>query len=97
MTDNEKLFKLITNPEDDEDISYVSEFGWINDKKFIVWVNYVWVQDFMNALAEIFGKEIFDDGGFDANMQSDGIAFDLCEAVGDLDVEAVFPKDVYRY
>lgn len=52
----------------------------------------------MEGLAEIFGNGIFDDGGFNANIQEDGICFDLEEAVGSyLDLEEVFPKDKFRH
>ena len=35
-----ELYKLIMTPdEDDPDISYVDEFGWINDTEFCVWIN----------------------------------------------------------
>lgn len=99
MSDDLRLYKLITNPDDeDEDVSYVSEFGWVDDEQFIVWVDYLWIKEFIDGLKEIFGYGIFDDGGFNANVQSDGLAFDLCEAIGGyLDVEDVFPKEKYQH
>lgn len=99
MSQELELYKLLTNPdEEDEDVSYVSEFGWINDKKFIVWVDYLWIKEFIEKLEQIFGCGIFDEGGFDGNIQSYGIAFDLCEAVGCcMDIEEVFPKDKYKH
>lgn len=77
---------------------YVSEFGWINTDKFCVWVNYLWLNDFMNELKKVFGNGMFDDGGFNVNMQEYGVCIDLCEAIGGyLDIEDVFPKDEYQH
>lgn len=97
--DELKLFKLITMPDpEDSDVSYVSEYGWIDDKSFCVWVDYMWVDDFMRELKNIFGYGVFDDGAFNANMQSDGICIDLCEALGGyLNIEDVFPKEYYKH
>lgn len=93
------LYKLIVTPDEtDTDISYVSEFGWVNDTEFLVWVSYLWLKEFIDRLREIFGHGLFDEGGFDAKMQDDGICFDLCEAVGySVDVEEVFPKGKYMH
>ena len=55
----------------------------------------------MTDLKRIFGNYIFDDGGFDANMQQDGVCIDLCEALGNYlgidDIEEVFPKEKYQH
>lgn len=94
-----EVYKLLNCPdEDDEDISYVSEFGWVNDKEFLVWVNYMWLTDFLDRLKQIFGYGIFDDGGFNGNIQDDSICIDLCKVVGgDIDMEEVFSKDKYQH
>ena len=93
------LYKLFMTPDpEDTDLSYVSEFGWVSNTEFFVWVSYLYLEEFMEGLTEIFGDGIFDEGGFDANMQEDGICFDLEEAVGGyLDLEEVFPKDKFRH
>ena len=37
-----ELYKLLMNPEEDDiDISYVDEFGWVNDTEFCVWINLI--------------------------------------------------------
>lgn len=78
--------------------SYVDDFGWISTGEFCVWVSYFMLNDFMNDLKYIFGNGMFDDGGFDANMQEDGVCIDLREALGNyLDIEEVFPKEKYQH
>ena len=52
-----ELYQLIMKP--DEDISYVSEFGWVTDNKFFVWVDHIWFKEFMEKLYKIFGYGIF--------------------------------------
>lgn len=94
-----ELYKLIMTPdEEDLDVSYVSEFGWISTGEFCVWVSYFEFDAFMHDLKEIFGNGMFDDGGFDANMQEDCVCIDLCSALGGyLDIAEVFPKDKYKH
>ena len=98
MNEGLELYKLIMTPDpEDKDFSYVSEMGWVKDM-FLVWIDYIHLSDFMERLKEIFGYGLFDDGGFDCNMQSDGVCIDLCEALGyALDIETVFPKDKYQH
>lgn len=92
-----ELYKLIMEG-DKNGFPYVDEFGWISTGEFCVWVSYLWLNDFMNDLKDIFGNGMFDDGGFDANMQEDGVCIDLSEAIGDyLDIEEVFPKEKYQH
>ncbi len=58
--DEIQLYKLIMNPDDRHpDISYVTEFGWVNDKQFCIWIDYVWGEDFIKQIIEIFGHNIF--------------------------------------
>ena len=97
-----ELYKLIMHPdeedEEDEEISYVCDLGWINDKSFCIWVAYPLVEEFIEGLKNIFGYDMFDDGGFDANVQSDGLCIDLCEALGCyVNIEDLFPKEKYRH
>ena len=94
-----ELYKLIATPkEDDLDFSYVSEFGWVNDKEFLVWVSFVWFKEFMDKLTEIFGYGMFDDGNFNANIQSDTVCIDLNDVLdGYVDIEEVFSKEKYQH
>lgn len=98
MSEELQLFKLITNPdEQDEDFSYIDEFGWVNDE-FYIWINYWHLGKFINKLREIFGYGIFDDGGFDGNIQEYGVCINLVDALdGYVDLEEVFPKDKYQH
>lgn len=40
------------------------------------------LKEFMDALRKMFGYEMFDNGGFNANMQPDGVCINLYEALG---------------
>lgn len=92
------LYKLCCTNDNDYESDMVDELGWINDKEFCVWVPYLYLEEFMDTLTKIFGYGIFDDGGFDANMQSDCVCIDLCKALDAyMDLEAVFPKDEYKH
>lgn len=87
-----ELYKLIN------DFPYVKEFGWISTGEFYVWVSHLWFDSFMTDLKNIFGYEIFDDGNFNANIQSDTVCINLNNVLdGYVDVEEVFPKDKYQY
>lgn len=93
-----QLFKLCCTDENEYSSCYVDELGWINDKEFCVWVHYLYLKEFIEELNEIFGCGIFDDGGFDANMQESSVCIDLCEALGSfIDIEEIFPKDKYKH
>lgn len=93
-----ELYKLIMTPdESDKDILYVQEFGWVNDSEFLVWVSYIWMKEFIDQLTNIFGYEIFDDGGIDANVQCDCICIDLCEVIDDSIIEVAFPKTKFEH
>lgn len=94
-----ELYKLIMTPDETcLEFSYVQELGWINEKVFCVWISYHWIKDFIDGLKYIFGNGLFDDGGFNANIQDDCICIDLCEAIGyAVDIEKIFPKEKYRH
>jgi hypothetical protein len=52
----------------------------------------------MARMKSVFGHGIFDDGGFGANMQYNGVCIDLCKMLeGYVDIEDVFPKDKYQH
>ena len=94
-----KLYKLIITPDEtDLEFSYIQELGWINEKQFCVWLSYHWIKEFIDGLKNIFGNNIFDDGGFSANIQETCVCIDLCEAVGHIvDIEKIFPKEKYQH
>ena len=74
------------------------ELGWINDEQFCVWIPYCYLQYFIENLCKIFGNCIFDDGGFNANIQEEQVCIDLCETIGHcIDIESVFPKDEFKH
>ena len=81
-----EFYKLVKESE------LVSEYGWINKEEFCVWVDYINLHDFMEEVKKVFGYGMFDEGGFDANMQGDCLCIDVCEMLdGYLSVEDVFP------
>lgn len=98
MNEELELYKLCCTPDNEYDDCMVDELGWINDNEFCVWVPYRYLQEFIETLTKIFGQNIFDDGGFDANMQCDGVCIDLNTAVGYcVDLESIFPKEKYQH
>lgn len=98
MSDALELYKLCCTDDNEYSDCFVDELGWISDMEFCVWVSYLYLKEFMEHLTEIFGNGIFDDGGFNANMQEGCVCIDLCEAIGGcIDVETVFPKDKYQH
>lgn len=94
-----EFYKLIMTPdEQDLDFSYVIEFGWVGNKQFLVWVSFNWFKEFIEELTKIFGYGIFDDGNFNANIQSDTVCIDLNDVLkGYVDVEELFPKEKYQH
>lgn len=95
-----ELYKLIMNPDEDEhDISYVDEFGWVSDTEFYVWINLIWFDEFVKRLKDIFGYSLFDEGGIEARIWCDYVCIDLEYFVGEygVDLEEVFPKSKYRH
>jgi hypothetical protein len=98
MNEELELYKLCCTDDNINSERMVEELGWISDTEFCVWVSYFYVKEFIESLYHIFGYGIFDDGGFDANMQVGGVCIDLCEAVGHcIDIETVFPKEKYKH
>ncbi len=97
-----ELYKLIMTPEeDDPDISYIDidEFGWINDTEFCVWINIIWLKDFMERIRKIFGACAFDEGGIDAKVGCDYVLFNLEDITSmyGVNLEEVFPKSKYKH
>ena len=95
-----ELYKLIINPdEEDSDISYVDEFGWVSDTEFFVWITNLWFNEFINRLNDIFGYYLFDEGGIEARIGSDYVCIDLTEVTSGygVELEEVFSKSRYRH
>ena len=97
MSDELSLYKLIVEQDEDE-WSCVSEYGWVIDDEFLVFVYNFNVEDFIKGLKDIFGVGLFDNGGFKATVKENYMCFDLCEILESyIDIEEIFPKDKYRY
>ena len=94
-----ELYKLIIIPdEDDTDISYVDEFGWVNNEEFYIWVNFLHFNDFMDRLRDIFGCGIYGKYGIDVNIQDGSVCIDLQNVLGGyVNLENVFPKYKYNH
>lgn len=98
MSEALELYKLCCTDENEYNSHMVEELGWISDDEFCVWVPYLFLMEFIEKLTSIFSKNIFDDGGFDANMQSSGVCIDLNNAIGCyIDLEEIFPKEKYQH
>lgn len=72
-----ELYKLCCTNDNAYEDDLVDELGWINDEEFCVWVSYLYLKEFMDALRKLFGYGVFDDGGFSANMQADCMCIDI--------------------
>ena len=93
-----ELYKLCCTDDNEYESCMVDELGWVNEKEFYVWVPYLYLKEFIESLRKMFGYGIFDDGSFNANMQSDSVCIDLCETLGDcVDIESVFPREKYQH
>lgn len=91
-----ELKNLIIGEYDGESIA--NELGWVSDNEFCVWISYYQMKEFIDMVKDIFGYGVFDDGGFDGNIQSDCVCIDLCKMLdGFVSIEDVFPKDEYRH
>lgn len=98
MNENLELYKLCRTDDNEYNSVLVEELGWVNDEEFCVWVPYLYLREFMEQLKKIFGSSIFDDGGFNANMQEEGACIDLSDAVGCFaNIEDVFSKEKYQH
>lgn len=86
-----ELFKLIT--------SEISEYGWDQNGEFLVFPYWFQLDDFFKQLKSIFGNSIFDDGGFQINIEDGYAGFNLVDIVGNygIDLESIFPIDKYKH
>ena len=95
-----ELYKLLITPEeDDADITYVDEIGWVSNTEFYVWINLNWFNEFVKRLNDIFGYSLFDEGGIEARIFSDCVCIDLEEVISGygIDLEEVFPRSKYTH
>lgn len=92
------LYKLCCTDDNEYGTCMVDELGWVDDNEFYVWVPYLYLDEFVKILRRVYGYGLFDDGDFNACIQSDGICINLCSLLGDYeDLEEVFPKDKYPH
>ena len=92
-----KLYKLLATEDNEYETALADEIRWTTDDKLLIWIPYLWINEFMHELVEMFGYGIFDDGSFDGNFQYDCICIDLEQAIGGcVMLEDIFPKDKYK-
>lgn len=85
------LYRLIAESD------YVESAGW-SENSFLVYVEYLWIDIFIEKMINIFSTSIFDEGRAKATLLEYGICFDLCELVGYfIELEEVFPKSKFKY
>ena len=92
-----KLYKLLLTEDNEHETALADEIRWISKDKLLIWVPYLWINEFMTSIKEIFGEGMFDDGGFNGNFQRDCICIDLKEMLQDynLNFESIFPVNEY--
>lgn len=95
-----ELYKLLMTEDNEHETALAQEIRWAHTPegdKLLVWINIIWIKEFIESLVKIFGNGIFDDGSFDGNFQEDCVCIDLEYAVGNcVDLEKIFPKDKYK-
>lgn len=94
-----ELYKLLVTDDNEHQTSLANELGWINDEEFLVWISYLWIREFMESIKTIFGEGMFDDGGFESNLQADGVCINLSDMLGsyDVDLKMIFPPKKYKH
>lgn len=74
---------------------YATEFGWINEDCFCIWVSWYWIDNCLDDLRDLYSNSLFDDGGISAKIQDDCICIELSDTF--IDIESMFPKDKYKH
>ena len=93
MTDEQKIFDIVTKPVKGEDYRLVDSYRW-SDGNFYIWISTLFLEDFIDEIINIFGADVFDDGGCNANVQIGYVCFDLEDLLGGyIDIEEVFAED----
>ena len=78
---------------------FSTEFGWVNEEQFFIWVDWIQVPNFLKIVRNVFGNSIFDEYGSNANVQDGCICFDMTDLLsgyGNL-VEDTYPKEEYPH
>jgi hypothetical protein len=85
------LYKLVTKD--------VSEFGWVNDEVFYVWVSHFELSNFIKDIIKIFDDGMFDENTIEAHISKDYIVIDLADMLSgeDIDFKRVFQKDEFKH
>ena len=73
---------------------YAEELGWIEDK-FYIWVRWCWIDDFLIALRDAYGSEVFDIEGIKSYVQDIYICIELSNTY--ICIEDFYPKDKYQH
>lgn len=93
MTKQElELLELIT--------IHISEYGWVDDNQFYIWVDYEDVSDITRRLSDIFGNNMFEENCTMAILRDGFLVIDLVEALDWCDeicIEDVFDREKYKY
>lgn len=86
-----ELYKLVTKD--------VSEFGWVNDEEFLLWLYHHELSDFIKNIIEIFDGCGFDEYGVEVHLREKYIVINLNNMLcnEDIELERIFPKDEYRH
>lgn len=96
-----ELYQLCATKKNPTGYCLVDELGWINETDFCIWVNYLWLWEFLGFFKEIFGNGVYDDGGFSVQMQEDHLCVNLSEALDGYlskeDLEHIFPRNKYMH
>ena len=73
--------------------TYTDEYGWVDDGRFCVWVDWMFVDDFFGRLRESYGVAMFDYGGITAHFKDGYICVEMSDT--GIDIEKYYPKDEY--
>lgn len=92
-----ELYKLLTTEDNEHETALAEEIRWVSDDELFVWISYLWIEEFMESMKELFGCSLFDDGGFDGNFQEYGVCIDLEKMTEgyNIDFESIFPRSKY--
>lgn len=92
-----ELYKLLLTEDNEHETALAEEIRWVSGNKLLILVSYLWLNEFMTSMKEMFGCGIFDDGGFNGDFQEDGVCIDLEEMIGGygVDLKELFPPKKY--
>lgn len=92
-----ELYKLLITEDNEHGEELATEIRWVSDDELLVWVPYIWFGEFIESITNILGHGIFDDGGFDGNIQKYGVCINLFKVVDGygIDLKEIFPLKKY--